>query len=736
MEERFQREDAMSFSGSAAGHSITDYHPHRGKNPNKLRAAVASARSVFDNSADSTNQNGMSSNQSNTLVSTNVALMSNTINVPAGKSILTNNNNNSNTSAVTMNVNGDVIFSYMQGVTTALHSHRLQYEESMARHTQAKTGEAEKSKKEKKKEKESAALVVPATPNLLETLLPDQLRIMSSLHEELSAIMEDIIKPRYEKDTVQNCWVTLKRNDAAVLKFGLRMAELLEQEMLHDPEPFYPDMLISMTPEKQARLFLKFIDEAVSMYKAPYEMIEKIPHICAQHRYHGIELRHFYYFRNAVIQTLKEMLFEEDYALCEADWSRFWALTIDLMNHGVTTEESSEKRQQFLQKSALHTKHMMELIARRQENLPLPRQFIGSMFISAAAANPAYKAFFTVFETQRASDRLLQAILKVAENSSDESMLVYLREIGARHRGYGATPDLMREFAPHFVEAAKKLMEKEWTVTTNYLLSQLYKFLSEGMIDGMDSGRTTGENKSAPDGSEPFCLVFTDIESSTNLWQHNPIVMKEAVERHHRMIRTVIADNGGYEVKTVGDSFIIAAKDVFVGMKIAVGIQLELMRHLPIAPGFEMLEEVQGGGDPNAWSNQTLRVRIGIEHCTQATATYDTIHRRYDYYGPSVNQCARIEAAAAGGQILMSRDTFKALKAIPAFHDEPCPAHLRDVAGKGPVDKKGFDHFVATYDVGKVKLKGIKKEVRLSSFVPLCFAGRDFSDYMEKVLAK
>ena len=68
-------------------------------------------------------------------------------------------------------------------------------------------------------------------------------------------------------------------------------------------------------------------------------------------------------------------------------------------------------------------------------------------------------------------------------------------------------------------------------------------------------------NRAAPtDPTRPFTIVFTDIQSSTALWARAPSAMSASVEQHHRLIRKAISSNSGYEVKTVGDSFMVAFK--------------------------------------------------------------------------------------------------------------------------------------------------------------------------------
>ena len=47
-----------------------------------------------------------------------------------------------------------------------------------------------------------------------------------------------------------------------------------------------------------------------------------------------------------------------------------------------------------------------------------------------------------------------------------------------------------------------------------------------------------------PTGTVTF--LFTDIEGSTRLWEEHPSDMRVALERHDRILRSVIEDQGGY----------------------------------------------------------------------------------------------------------------------------------------------------------------------------------------------
>ena len=141
----------------------------------------------------------------------------------------------------------------------------------------------------------------------------------------------------------------------------------------------------------------------------------------------------------------------------------------------------------------------------------------------------------------------------------------------------------------------------------------------------------------APSGD--VTLLFTDIEGSTRLWEAHPDAMAGALQRHDTVVRGVIEDHGGYVFKTVGDAFCAA----FATAADGVGAAVEIQRAL--------------GGEP--WDPEvTIRVRMGLHSGTCQ-------ERDGDYFGPVVNRTARLEAAAHGGQIVVSATTAALLTASP-----------------------------------------------------------------------
>src|SRR5579884_823907 len=132
-----------------------------------------------------------------------------------------------------------------------------------------------------------------------------------------------------------------------------------------------------------------------------------------------------------------------------------------------------------------------------------------------------------------------------------------------------------------------------------------------------------------PTGTVTF--LFTDIEGSTHRWEEHRGAMARAVARHDQLLRRAIESNRGSIFKTAGD----AVYAVFASAPdaVAAAVEGQLLLHQ------EDWNEVH-----------SLPVRMAVH-----TGTAD--HREGDYFGPPLNRVARMLAAGAGGQVLVSGTT-------------------------------------------------------------------------------
>ncbi|KAH9600950.1 Adenylyl cyclase class-3/4/guanylyl cyclase [Trypanosoma melophagium] len=223
--------------------------------------------------------------------------------------------------------------------------------------------------------------------------------------------------------------------------------------------------------------------------------------------------------------------------------------------------------------------------------------------------------------------------------------------------------------------------------------------------------RSARDNANAPkEPTDPVTLVFTDIESSTALWSACPEIMPDAVATHHRLIRALIAKYRCYEVKTIGESFMIASRSVFAAVQLVRELQQSFLHHdwgtSAIDDAYHVFEEGKAAEDdeyvpPTArldaavyrqyWNG--LRVRAAV-HTGLADIRHDEVTKGYDYYGSTSNTASRTESVANGGQVLLTRAAYKALSTAER--------EQVDVTALGPVALRGVPKPVEMYQLDAV----------------------------------
>ena len=146
-----------------------------------------------------------------------------------------------------------------------------------------------------------------------------------------------------------------------------------------------------------------------------------------------------------------------------------------------------------------------------------------------------------------------------------------------------------------------------------------------------------GWNPVSPIETLPSGLVtflFTDIEGSTKLFRRLGDAYPPLLEQHNAVLRKVWAAYEGVEVKTVGDSFLVAFESAADALAAAVAAQQAIAAH--------------------PWPEEAaIRVRIGVH--TGMAFPHDG-----DYIALALHQASRVVAAANGGFVLASDEAVVA----------------------------------------------------------------------------
>ena len=161
-------------------------------------------------------------------------------------------------------------------------------------------------------------------------------------------------------------------------------------------------------------------------------------------------------------------------------------------------------------------------------------------------------------------------------------------------------------------------------------------------------GRQADRKPNLPSGTVTF--LFTDIESSTKLWEQYPGAMKAALARHYAILREAVEAHDGRIVETTGDGILAAFDTAVNGVAATLAAQQTFIA--------ERWEEVK----PYA-----IRVRMGL-HTGEAETRAD------GYSGPVLNRAARLMSIGYGGQTLLSTTTADLVR-----DQLPVGASLRDL---------------------------------------------------------
>jgi len=241
------------------------------------------------------------------------------------------------------------------------------------------------------------------------------------------------------------------------------------------------------------------------------------------------------------------------------------------------------------------------------------------------------------------------------------------------------------------------------------LAQSMQTLMAPSQVELPTGGETGGALEPAPEGN--VTLVFTDVQSSTNLWEKVPDAMDAALAQHDRLLRELLQLYRGYEVKTVGDAFMCAFFTPLEAYLWCAHVQIALLdaewsQDFTAMPSAAR-EEVN---DPDSGETvlvfNGIRIRMGI-HTGFPACRRNPVTGRMDYFGNPVNKSARVSDTGHGGQIVCTMEVVDALRQNMNTEGSVRDPRLSDGALLPIIS-----------DQGEHELKGIKEPVRIFELMP------------------
>ena len=184
---------------------------------------------------------------------------------------------------------------------------------------------------------------------------------------------------------------------------------------------------------------------------------------------------------------------------------------------------------------------------------------------------------------------------------------------------------------------------------------------SNHLVAGGTKGHANGTTNLLPpvsSGHETMTILFSDIKGSTEITDRlGDIAAQELFREHNNIVREQVTVFKGYEIKSMGDGFMLAFPSALNGILCAITIQKMLREH------------------NESTRRESILVRMGLH-------AGEVIRENQDYFGRNVILASRISSHARENQILVS----SILKEMTASFSElefesPLEVELKGLSG-------------------------------------------------------
>mmetsp|Transcript_31614 Transcript_31614/g.88629 ORF Transcript_31614/g.88629 Transcript_31614/m.88629 type:complete len:755 (+) Transcript_31614:136-2400(+) len=234
-----------------------------------------------------------------------------------------------------------------------------------------------------------------------------------------------------------------------------------------------------------------------------------------------------------------------------------------------------------------------------------------------------------------------------------ERLVMELRDVKKKYESLRLRTKEETEYLIHQQKAMAKQMEK--IKSSKAKMDNKVKML-QNKLKLMETEKL--EARGNPPPEDIITIVCSGVYGSAKLWDACPDEMGQAIPLYNTIIRSLAREHKGYEVKCEGGAFTHAFGSPSKALRFTMEAQLALLKEEWPKALLEQKEcEIVMTNDKEQVLFKGLRMKIGM-HTGEPKRQEDSFSGHVTFFGPEVSRAEALVKAAAGGQVLVTNESW------------------------------------------------------------------------------
>ncbi len=292
---------------------------------------------------------------------------------------------------------------------------------------------------------------------------------------------------------------------------------------------------------KQGQKLLNALVLLVENIRQPDVLKPVLKDLGARHKGYGTLPEYYPAVGEALLTTFAQYLKEEWTAETQEAWIETYQVITQIMLEGagatvqpetvklivstpvekvVVYLEKPEVKPQIVAVPAvqLSEQSRIELVESSFEKIkPEANEFVASFYDNLFKENPETEPLFDKTDIKKQHKKLLNSLVLLVENIRQPQVLKpVLKDLGARHKGYGTLPEYYPAVGQALLTTFAQYLQQDWTAETEQAWVETYEVITQLMIEGATQVSTPAEIKEqketakaqAQKASKSFVKIF------------------------------------------------------------------------------------------------------------------------------------------------------------------------------------------------------------------------------------